>query len=68
MSITEGWLPKDPKAFCPGIEIKFDLTMTDDAIYLDNGQEYKKFPNTTPGWMDCCEALMDLEPFGRPMP
>lgn len=62
MSITEGWTRKPFKSYTPGIPVTFNITKTEDALYIDNGQEYKEFPNTKKGWADLCETLKDFEP------
>ncbi len=59
MSLTPGWLPKEFKAYTPGVPVTFNITEKEDGpdegYYLDNGQEYKRFPRTKAGW----QALMD---------
>lgn len=73
MSITPGWKPKKFKAYTPGIPVTFSITVdrmvTHDhtassvgTLYLDNGQEYKDFPDTKEGWAALCDTLKGFEP------
>lgn len=62
MSTTPGWKPKEFKAYTPGIPVGFNLTRDSNLYYLDNGQEFKDFPNTQAGWELLCEELKGMEP------
>lgn len=62
MSLTPGWEPKPFKAYTPGVSITFSITQDGNFYYIDNGQEFKKFPETKEGWSDLCETLKGFEP------
>jgi hypothetical protein len=74
MSLTPGWKPKAFKAYTPGIPVSFSITVqrarpkTGGAgpavgcYYLDNGSEFKEFPETKEGWRDLCDELKNFEP------
>ena len=62
MSITPGWTEKEFADYCPGVPVTFSITEDGAFYYLDNGQEFKKWPATKEGWGDLCEELKDFEP------
>ncbi len=62
MSLTPGWEEKDFESKTPGIQISFDVSRDENFYYLDNGSEFKRFPNTKAGWQDLCESLKSFEP------
>ena len=62
MSLTPGWKEKEFMDFLPGLPVTFNLTKTQEWLYLDNVGEYAEFPNNKQGWSDLCDRLKDLEP------
>jgi hypothetical protein len=62
MSLTPGWEEKDFEAATPGLPVTFDITQDNDFYYLDNGSEFKKWPNTYDGWTELCEELKGMAP------
>jgi len=65
MSLTPGWVAEDE--WSRFVRMKGENPVSNlvgvygDHYFLDNGQEYKKFPRTKEGWVDLCEALKDFE-------
>lgn len=62
MSITPGWEEKEFDDLCPGLPVAFEITQDQEFYYLNNGQEFKKWPNTKEGWSDLCDELKSFTP------
>jgi hypothetical protein len=66
MSITPGWLPEDQTIKdVRKLDVLYDgfpeVHVTEDEYFLDQWQEYRRYPRTPEGWQNLCDDLKDFE-------